>query len=313
MKSTDKNLQLHMIQIGEIPHLITLSSRIREASGSPEAQRLQGFHLEQLQYSVYSAADAVLELADKLVHSTDGIPGLGDVGQGQHIILVPEPGWRELSFAVDHYFDAARRALNAANVYISKTLKTSLPNSFADLVKQIKKHKTRLPERIRSLTTTYWDAHGNKIKAYRDLSQHYAVISSDARVTILPNGATFYYLALPNNPEQKNPAKLSYASPHIDAFPYIVNSYNKLYLYLFELTHILMSYTYSERPDTIPILFKSPLTLGATKTMDGHEKPDIDQLKLYLIGSQLQVHRAMQNELPRRDIQPTLIVAGKEL
>jgi hypothetical protein len=302
-----------MIPIGQIPHLISLSSRIREAAGDkPEVQRLQEFYLEQLQYCVYAAVDAVLGLADKLVHATDGVPAPDGAGPGHAIILVPEPIRNMLSFAVDHYFDAARRALNAANVYISKTLRTSVPASFSDLIKQIRKGSIQIPERIQSLTTDYWDAHGNKIKAYRDLSQHFAVISSDARVTIFPDGKAVYYLVLPNNPEEKNPAKLSYADPRIDAFPYIVNSYNKLYLYLFELTHILMSYTHSESPDTITILFKSPLHLGANRTVEGHLKPNIDELKSFLIGNQLHVYDAMKAELSRKNIQPTLIVTEKK-
>jgi hypothetical protein len=298
-----------MIPIGQIPHLVTLSSRIRQASGdNPETQRLQEFYLEQLQYCVYASADAVLDLADKLVHSIDVVPEPNSAGPGQGIILVPEPVRNMLSFAVDHYFDAARRALNAANVYISKTLRISVPASFSDLVKQVLKDSIKLPERIQSLTTTYWQAYGNKIKAYRDLSQHFAVISSDARVTILPDGKAVYYLILPNNPEEKNPTKLSYVDPRIDAFPYVVNSYLKLYLYLFELTHILMSYTYSESPDTITILFKSPLNLGSKRHVEGHSKPDIDELKSYLIGSQVNIYRAMNAELPRKDTRPTLII-----
>ena len=301
-----------MIPIGQIPHLVTLSSRIREASSdNPETQRLQEFYLEQLQYCIYASVDAVFDLADKLVHSTDGVPAPDGTSPGQGIILVPEPIRIELSFAIDHYFDAARRALNAANIYISKTLRTSVPASFSDLIKQIRKGSIQLPKRIQSLTSAYWEADGNKIKAYRDLSQHFAVISSDARVAILSDGRAFYYLVLPNNPEEKNPTNLSYVDPCIDAFPYIVNSYNKMYRYLFELTHILMSYTYSERPDTIPVLFKSPLNLGAKRPVEGHPKPDIEKLKSHLLGSQLHIYGAMKAELPRKDIQPTIIVTEK--
>ena len=85
-----------------------------------------------------------------------------------------------------------------------------------------------------------------------------------------------------------------------------------LYLYLFELTHILMSYTHSESPDTISILFKSPLNLGAKHPVDGHLKPDIDELKSCLIGNQLHIYDAMKAELPRKNIQPTLIVTEKK-
>lgn len=81
-----------MIMIGQIPHLVTLSSRIRGASdNSPETQRFQEFNLEQLQYCVYAAAESVLDLADKLLHATDSVPTENGASPGPGIILVPEP------------------------------------------------------------------------------------------------------------------------------------------------------------------------------------------------------------------------------
>lgn len=297
--------------IGRIPHLTTLSSRIREASGNnPETQRVQDFYLEQLQYSIYAASSAVIDLANTLAHSTDHVPRPDGEGLGVGTILLPEPVRNQLSFSVDHYFDAARRALNATNVYVSKTLRISVPSSFSDLVKQIAKGKLRLPKRIEYLTTNYWDAYGKKIKDYRDLSQHFVVISSDARVRVLPDGKAFYYLVLPNNPGEKNPAKLSYVNPRIDAFPYILDSYTTLYRYVFEMTHLLTSYTYSEGSDTTTVLFKSPLIIGVRHTIEGHQKPDIDNLRTYLLAGQVEIQKTMDSELPRKEIQPTLIVNG---
>lgn len=300
------------MMIGHIPHLTTLASRIRQTSGDdPETQRVQDFYLEQLPYSIYAASSAVINLANAIDHAKDHIPPTGGDGeQGVGTILLPEPIKNQLSFPVDHYFDAARRVLNATNIYLSKTLRLSVPASFSDLIKKMVKGKLQLSKRIDSLSINYWDADGKKIKAYRDLGQHHAVISSDARITILPDGRMFYYLVLPNNPEEKNPFKLSYVNPRIDAFPFIRDSYVKLYRYVFELTHILTSYTYNEETETIPILFKSPLKLGAKRTIEGHLKPDIDNLKRYLVANQMEIKKKLDAELPRNEIKPTLSVKG---
>lgn len=300
------------MMIGHIPHLIALASRIRQASGDdPETQRVQDFYLEQLPYSIYAASNAVMNLANAIGNAKEHLPPIGDDGeQGAGTILLPEPIKNQLSFSVDHYFDAARRVLNATNIYLSKTLRLSVPSSFSDLIKNMVKGKLQLPKRICSLTKTYWDTDGKKIKAYRDLAQHFAVISSDARIFKLPDGRMFFYLLLPNNPEEKNPIKLSYDNPRIDAFPFILESYVKLYRFIFELTHILTSYTYNEGTETIPILFKSPLKLGAKRTIEGHLEPNIDNLMRYLMAKQIEIKKKLDAELPRNGIKPTLTVGG---
>lgn len=115
---------------------------------------------------------------------------------------------------------------------------------------------------------------------------------------------------MPNNPEEKNPVKLSYVNPRIDAFPFILDSYVKLYRYVFELTHILTSYTYNVGTETVPILFKSPLKLGAKRTIEGHPKPDMDNLMRYLVADQMEIKKKLDAELPRNEIKPTLTVRG---
>lgn len=258
--------------LGQIPHLITLASRIRQASGDDsETQLLQEFYLEQLQYTIYSSANAVINLARTIGEAKNYLPPIGSDGKKNvGTIILPEPIKNQLGFTIDHYFDASRRSLNAVNIYLSKTLRISVPSSFSDLIKKMNAGTIHLPERIFALTINYWNSDGKLIKAYRDLAQHFAVISSDARIFILPDGRMLYYLLLPNNPEEKNPTKLCYDNPRIDAFPFILESYGKLYEFILELTHVLLSYTYNEGTETIPVIFKSPLRIGGKQKVEGH-------------------------------------------
>lgn len=300
--------------IGQIPHLITLASRIRQAlSDGSETQRMQDFYLEQLQYTIYSAFNAVMNLASVIGGAKNYLPPVGsDEEKLTGTIILPDPIKNQLGFSVDHYFDASRRSLNAVNIYLSKTLRISVPSSFSDLIKNLRKGKLHLPERVCSLVINYWNADGKKIKAYRDLAQHFAVISSDARIFILPDGRMFYYLLLPNNPEEKNPTKLTYDDPRIDAFPFILESYVNLYEFVFELTHILLSYTYSRGTETVPVIFKSPLKLGAKRKIEGHLEPNVENLNHHLWGKQIALKKKLDAELPRKEIIPTLKVYKAE-
>jgi len=296
--------------IGQIPHLIPLASRIRQASDDdPDTQILQEFYLEQLQYTIYSSANAVINLARMIGEAKNYLPPVGGDGEKNvGTVLLPEPIKNQLGFTVDHYFDASRRSLNAANIFLSKTLRMSVPSSFSDLIKKLNAGKINLPERIFALIINYWNSNGRLIKAYRDLAQHFAVISSDARVFMLQDGRMLYYLLLPNNPEEKNPTKLYYENPRIDAFPFILESYGKLYEFIFELTHVLLSYTYNEGTETIPVLFKSPLRLGGKRKVEGHYEPNIENLNHFLLAKQAEIKKKLDAELPRTEITPTLKV-----
>ena len=299
--------------IGQIPHLIALSSRIRQASDDDsETQILQEFYLEQLQYTIYSAADAVINLARTIGEAKNYLPPIGADGEKNvGTVVLPEPIKNQLGFTVDHYFDASRRSLNAVTIFMSKTLRISVLSSFSKLIKKLNAGKINLPERIFALVVNYWNSDGRLIKAYRDLAQHFAVISSDARVFMLPDGRMRYHLLLPNNPEEKNPTKLCYEKPRIDAFPFILESYGELYEFIFELTHLLLSYTCNEGTETIPVIFKSPLRLGGKRKVEGHYEPNIDNLNRFLFGKQVEIKKKLDAELPRTGITPTLIVENR--
>jgi hypothetical protein len=217
-----------------------------------------------------------------------------------------------MGYAVDNYFDAARRTQNALNYYLSKVLKKSLPHSLNDLVKKIDKDKSNviLPDRISKFILGYWKADGQRVKLYRDLAQHHAVISSDARLIITPGDKQFIYLVLPNNPHVTKIPELKYGDPRVDAFPYVYNSFINLYKYVFGITHILLSYTETPSHHIMSQIFKQPLIMSP-RIIIGHPMPSISKINETFENLTGSLYAKYNSELPRKDIVPTLTIFKK--
>lgn len=208
------------------------------------------------------------------------------------------------SFAVDCYLDAARRAQNSIWPYLSKVLGESVPKSLADIVKS-----PRFPGRIDELILDYWESSGQAVKQYRDLAQHHAVVSSDGRVTLLPDGGVGVYLVLPNNPAEKEPGKLAYLDPRIDALPWVWESYWHLYAFVYELTHVLTSYVVGPKTMLKAMRFKGALRFGVG--LDAHEPIATDHLITSHMSRRHQLEGRLDSEMPRSRIEPTLIVEDR--
>ena len=266
------------VEIANIPHLQILNSRIRQALGDePEKQRAQDFSLEQLQYSMSAASMALIDLVIYQVDAPNCIPDFPREENGIGKILLPEHIRNMMGHSIDNYFDAARRVQNSVNNYVSKVLKISVPLSMADMIKDINNNKLILPDNIKTIILKYWGKDGLKIKQYRDLSQHFVVVSSDARLFRLPGGTNYIYILLPNNPHEKSPVSLNYENPRVNAFEYIFSSFMKLFEYVYLITYILLSYTTATEHEEVSILFKSPLSVGARRP-EGHQIPDLDKV-----------------------------------
>jgi hypothetical protein len=295
-------------RISLISHLHLLKSRInivaRQENKSAQAVDIA---IEQLPYSVAEASMGLLSVASSI---SDAISDLK-----KHTSPSPDRIWvhqmsqdqrNHIAFAIDAYLDAARRAQNSISPYISKILRISLAKSLPDIVKSLENGKTVFPDRIANLVTSYWARSGKLLKHYRDLAQHHAVVSSDGRITIAPDGQYYVYLVLPNNPEQKNPELLQYVDPRIDAFPYIQQSYIELYSFLFELTHVLLSYTTEPRIEMYSIVFRGPVRFASG--VEGYNHEDLPQIANEMLAIQEKLTSRLNAELPRTDIVPTLVV-----
>ena len=296
-----------------IPHLTDLISRIRQSvDDQPELQRATEFVLEQLPYSLSASTKAVMELAEVQISVKDNMPDFLFKGEEQSLktYLLPDKLRNNMGFAVDRYFDSARRTQNAVNLYLGKVFRQSLPHSLNDLIKNIETRKCAIPERISKIIMDYWNADGRRVKLYRDLAQHHAVISSDARLIITPSGQQFIYLVLPNNPEESKLQNLKYGDPKIDAFPYIFTSFNNLIKYVFGITHLLLSYTEEPTHGVISLIFKNPLIMGGGK-IDGHPLPSISKIMETIGALSAGLAREYNSEMPRKGITPTLKIFRK--
>ena len=276
------------VEIANIPHLLVLNSRLRQGlSSDPEKQRIQEYFLEQLPYSMSAAAMSLVNLAKSQIDAPTCIPDFPRDAKGIGIVLLPEHVKNLMGHSIDNYFDSARRVQNAVTTYIGKVLRISVPASISDMVKDIKNGNLSLPENINNVILKYWEVDGSKIKQYRDLAQHFVVVSSDARLFQIPGGRDYISIVIPNNPQEKSPVRLSFENPKVDAFDYIFKSFMMLYEFVYLSTLILLSYTSATDHEEITILFKTPLSPGA-KQPEGHPIPDIEkmtsQIKKYKEG-----------------------------
>jgi hypothetical protein len=301
-------------RISFIGPIETLRSEIRQTSaprGTVDAG-LEG-QLEQLPYALAGAAFAAIRLTQaeaRAVESVRGragrIPGTKQVGTYQ----LEDGEVDEASFAVDGYLDAARRAQNSLRPYLDKVLKTSAPKSLADTAKWVDQEVAPVPSRIAELIRNYWQASGKAVKEYRDLGQHYAVVSSDGRVTLLPNDRVGVYLVLPNNPAVRAAGKLKYSDPRIDALPWVWDSYWSLYAFVYELAHVLLSYVSGSETRMLAFRFKGPLRMG--RGIDAHPPIEFADVVGDLTARQAKLAERLDAELPRLGIEPTLVVPASE-
>jgi hypothetical protein len=226
-------------EISRIPHLAELRSELRLRYGTDNKKtRVNEGYLEQLPHALTSAACSLLQTFRAEHRAISNVLQRPDKREEGIVYAfeLEEYDRDAILFAVDSFLEAAARAQNAVTWYLGKTLSLSLPISFSDVAKDV----TQLPSQIGLLVQQYWQASGKRLRTYRDLSQHYAVPSTEGRVYVLPSGEARIHVVLPNNPEVKSIAELTYGEPDINAYEYMRNSYVQLYQFLFDMTgHLL--------------------------------------------------------------------------
>lgn len=108
------------VKMANIPHLAILNSCLRQAIGDePERQRIQEYSLEQLPYSMSSAAMALVSLVKSQMEVPNCIPHFPKETNGVGIVCLPEHVRNMMGHSIDNYFDAATRVQNAVTTYIS--------------------------------------------------------------------------------------------------------------------------------------------------------------------------------------------------
>jgi hypothetical protein len=194
--------------------------------------------LERLPYSLSAAAEALQSLVAAQV-SIEAVhrPRLE---RSPSIQMLSADERNSLSFHLDAFLDAARRAQNAVIPYLRYAFATSLPKSFTQLASGLRTDKYHLPSEIKDLLLTYWDDHGLDLKNYRDLAQHYVVVASEARVFLGADGRFGIFLAIPNNPEVTSASELKYTDPEVHVFPWMLRQFEELLIFVNALTYALL-------------------------------------------------------------------------
>jgi hypothetical protein len=247
-----------------LAHLVPLRATLRERSnGRPN------LNLEVLPYAVCEMWHAITSFVTTshsvFLRLDSSIPTYP-----RNLIL--SDGDRDsLSYSIDLFIDSGRRAQNAVLFYLSSALQMSLPYSLFDLVK---KPVTRSGlEWFSPLLQSYWHADGYRLKAYRDLMQHHALVATEAWLARSDSDGALLHLLLPNNPEVKSQAKLIYDSPPIPALPFMEQAFTALIGFVDSVTRLLLSELSGPK---IHIIFPNQFAPTAPPTF--HPVPSIEEL-----------------------------------
>ena len=231
------------LDISYVPGLGELNSRLRQAEADSETRfKIERF-LEQVPHTMAAAAEALVSFSEVQGDVVSTYLKRPRKPNTVHIYQLEDIDYLKMAFSVERYLEAARRAQNGIWIYLSRVFRQSVPSSLSDIVKNIDSSKLKVDEEIAKIITDYWSSSGERLKDYRDVSQHHAVLSSDGRVTFLPDGRGLVYLVLPNNPEIKSPVKLSYENPKVHAAGYLMDSYRKLLAFVCLLVRELLGHT----------------------------------------------------------------------
>jgi hypothetical protein len=223
-----------------ISHLPILKDYLTFRDGlDSDSVRVTGMSLEQLPYCLDNAYYSILQVVRLQQDIAKTLKE--DLPSDNLIRRILESSERDpIAFMIDSFLDSARRTQNALIPYLSRGLSISLPNSMDDLMKNLDKEKVSLPSSIEKQLKSYWHGHGKKLKDYRDLAQHHALVSSEGYIFRASDGAPCIYLALPNNPEEKSIARLKYNDPVIHAFLYALVEFTKLLAISYRITYLLL-------------------------------------------------------------------------
>lgn len=231
-----------MINSIEIPHLKIiethfLNSTDRIIGGDISKSRTVSFELEQLPYSIHGAYISIINFRNSYFNIMEAELSNGEIKPGV-IQQLNKFDWYKLSICVDNFLSFGRKTQNIICKYIRRSLGISAPESMHVLTKQIENNKSEVSEDIKKEIMSYWSKAGKKLKEYRDLSEHHAVLSSTAYLLSSERGP-FLHIVLPNNPEEKKLSNLSYQNPAINAYEYCYWSFVELYKMVYIITYLL--------------------------------------------------------------------------
>lgn len=256
-----------------LPHLPRLIAQLEEKAEASGRRQQVVQQLEHLPYAIRGMETALEEFMLNANH----ILAAYAVQSTSDVALVRPFHRDRLNVLIDLFLDTARRSQNAILPYLRQRYGVNTPNSINDFMKKVTAHE-QLPQRASELILSYWQSHGRKLKDYRDLAQHHAIVASDARIYLAPFGRRVLYLTLPNNPDVKSAAKLAYASPVIHASIYLETEFIAFIRFCHALVLEMLDMSVTPKIG-ISFRFRDPLSMADGAPRHGAIIPTVPELE----------------------------------
>jgi hypothetical protein len=238
-KDLSQNFRIYIPGEALLPHMGRLRFQLcPDPVNNFQEFRRVALRLEYLPYSLGAASHAVFALTRT---QRDVVERKAQTQQPGSINELTEEERNLLGYHVDAFLDAARRTQNAVIPYLRRKFPSlSLPNSLSKLVDNLKQNKVSFPQELREGILQYWKEHGQQLKSYRDLGQHYSIVVGEARVFIPETEAAALSLPLPNNPEARSVNQLCYEEPQVNALEFVLEQFFHLIAFCDALTWKLL-------------------------------------------------------------------------
>ncbi|MBS1793997.1 MAG: hypothetical protein JSS81_09095 [Acidobacteria bacterium] len=293
-------------QISALKYYLTFKDGKRVKNGMSTEESIETFNtmksksmaLEQLPYFLNASYFFVLQII-KLQHNLIETKGK-NISSGLQNLTEVE--LNPIAFLTDSFFNSARRAQDSIIPYISRSFSLSLPNSMNDLMKKLQKNEISLPSHIKTEFEFYWNNNGKKLKDYRDLGQHHALLSSEGWIAKNDDETLLISILLPNNPEEKSGSRLSYNNPEVLALPYITMEFLHLIGFMFKVTLMLLPEEINPNRNAQVVIFRNPKIGNPLMHPIQDEKPFQNQVENYI--QQLSTWFSSENSIERPALDP---------
>lgn len=227
----------------------------------PGAGRGLDIQLERLPYCMGGAYRAVMEVRQLLAAAVSAHQEEFARSKANQMIL----GQGETLFirnAVDSYLDVSCRAQDAVLAYVSTTFYRSLRQSLSRYVKALKNGKVFSHPEIEAALSEYWSKTGRRLRQYRDLAQHHAVVASEGTLVMRSDGLIEVALLLPTDPSVKAPKDWTYRSPAVPAYIFCEQSYLDLFSFVYRVLFILARHLGYPESFRRLVTFRAPIGAG---------------------------------------------------
>lgn len=145
------------------------------------------------------------------------------------------PSLFDLFSCYSSYLLNLRLAQNSLTRLLSREFKTSLQQSLHGLVND--KKGCKLDASVYKCLRDYWQQSGFKAKQYRDLEQHYGLITRDAWIVQSSDGPKLKVF-LPDDPAVQSESKFTYHN-EVDALAFAIDTFEQFHRCVNELSQLI--------------------------------------------------------------------------